>query len=95
VIDRAVRAARAGEPVGEHLEALGLRRTAEEPDAPADEEPGRTTLPARVAADAPRALLGGHVCPRGVCARREPRAVDQERPVCDIFDQALRFEPGN
>jgi hypothetical protein len=109
VIDRAVRAARAGEPIDEHLDALGLGRvepggtalggaapghTAEEEElADADPEPPRTTLPTRVADGAPRALPGGHVCPRGVCARRERRAVDEARPVCDIFDQALRFDP--
>lgn len=99
VIDRAVRAARAGEPIDEHLDALGLGRvdpgdTAEEPED-ADPETPRTTLPTRVADGAPRALPGRHVCPRGLCARRERRAVDEARPLCDIFDQALRFDPEN
>ncbi|MGX5186970.1 hypothetical protein ACWKT5_30470 [Streptomyces avermitilis] len=92
VIDRAVRAAREGGPIGEHLEALGLLpgRTADE----ADEGAARgTTLPPRVADGAPHALLGQHVCPRGVCTRREQRAVGEERPVCEIFDLALRFDP--
>ncbi|MGW7044651.1 hypothetical protein ACWGDT_18455 [Streptomyces avermitilis] len=92
VIDRAVRAAREGGPIGEHLEALGLLpgRTADE----ADEGAARgTTLPPRVADGAPHALLGHHVCPRGACTRREQRAVGEERPVCEIFDLALRFDP--
>ncbi|MGW3145408.1 MULTISPECIES: hypothetical protein [Streptomyces] len=89
-IDRAVTAARAGEPIEEHLAALGL------PQAPAprgtQEDEPRSSLPTRVTDAAPRALLGDHVCPRGVCARREQRSADAQRPVCEVFDLALRFE---
>ncbi|MEU2588832.1 hypothetical protein ABZ612_39720 [Streptomyces avermitilis] len=95
VIDRAVRAAREGGPIDEHLEALGLLpgRAAGDADE-ADEGSARgTTLPPRVADGAPHALLGHHVCPRGVCTRREQRAVGEERPVCEIFDLALHFDP--
>ncbi|MFI5686577.1 hypothetical protein [Streptomyces sp. NPDC051636] len=91
VMDRAVRAARAGEPIGEYLDTLGLR-TGPTVDraAPAQRGPA---LPTPVADAAPRALFGAHVCPRGVCTRREQRPADAERPVCEVFDLALRFDP--
>ncbi|MFF4543780.1 hypothetical protein [Streptomyces sp. NPDC001435] len=89
-IDRAVTAARAGEPIEEHLAALGLPLRRSAPDVQEDE--ARSTLPPRVADAAPRALLGVHVCPRGVCARREQRSAGAQRPVCEVFDLALRFE---
>ncbi|MFC9278971.1 hypothetical protein [Streptomyces collinus] len=100
VIDRAVRAARDGEPVEEYLSALGLlhARTAPESCGPDREagpgEPGtvRSTLPTAVADDGPHAVRGEHVCPRGVCARRERRRADRELPVCEVFDLALRFD---
>ncbi|MEU3981077.1 hypothetical protein AB0F77_13310 [Streptomyces sp. NPDC026672] len=90
VIERAVRAARAGAPLDEHLEALGLSRARTAVPVAEGEEP-RTTVP-RVAEAAPRALLGVHVCPLGVCDRREPRAAGEELPVCEVFDLALRFD---
>ncbi|WP_267885016.1 MULTISPECIES: hypothetical protein [Streptomyces] len=37
-------------------------------------------------------MPGAHVCPSGVCARRERRPPDQELPVCEVFDVALRFD---
>lgn len=91
VIDRALRAARAGEPFEEYLAELGLLpgRTAsgaEEPLLP------RSALPPALAADRPHAVPGEHICPRGVCTRRERRRPDQELPVCEVFDLALRFE---
>lgn len=86
-MDRAVAAARAGEPIEEHLAALGLPHGPTAPDA--QEDGARSSLPPRVADATPRALLGDHVCPRGICARRE------QRPVCEVFDLALRFEAEN
>jgi hypothetical protein len=85
-----VRAARAGEPIDEYLAALAVRLD----HAGAVPEPAHRggTLPTRVADAGSRAQLGVHVCPRGVCARREQRAADAERPVCEVFDLALRFE---
>ncbi|WP_333778018.1 hypothetical protein [Streptomyces sp. IBSBF 3136] len=100
VIDRAVRAARDGEPVEEYLSALGLLRArtaagAGETAGPVGSgEPGtaRSALPTAVADDGPHAVRGEHVCPRGVCARRERRRADAELPVCEVFDLALRFD---
>ncbi|MEU2052712.1 hypothetical protein [Streptomyces bungoensis] len=89
VIDRAVRAARAGEPLDEHLSALGLLRP---PPPPGAGDARSTTLPPAVAGAGPRTVPGAYVCPRGVCARREPRRVDEEVPVCEVFDLALRFD---
>ena len=99
LIDRALRAARSGEPVEEFLTELGLlnRPPVPEPERdgrwiPADGRP-RTTLPTAVADDGPHALPGEHVCPRGACARRERRWAGQPLPVCEVFDVALRFDP--
>ncbi|MFJ9815558.1 hypothetical protein ACIRU3_09835 [Streptomyces sp. NPDC101151] len=91
VIDRAVRAARSGEPVEEYLSQLGLLRA---PTAPESQDPGsaRSSLPTAVADDGPHAVPGEHVCPRDVCVRRERRRVDGELPVCEVFDLALRFD---
>lgn len=89
VIDRAVRAARAGEPIGEYLSELGLLRPTQPPPMG---DARSTTLPPAVADAGPRSVPGAHVCPRGVCARREPRRVDEEVPVCEVFDLALRFD---
>ncbi|MDX2595835.1 MULTISPECIES: hypothetical protein [Streptomyces] len=100
VIDRAVRAARDGEPVEEYLSALGLLRAGTAPEGGetagpvGSGAPGtvRSTLPTAVADDGPHAVQGEHVCPRGVCARRERRWADRELPVCEVFDLALRFD---
>ncbi|MEU1403702.1 hypothetical protein ABZ471_15265 [Streptomyces sp. NPDC005728] len=91
VIDRAVRAARAGEPVEEYLSELGLLRA---PEPGQEDEPGaaRSTLPTAIVDDGPYAVPGEHVCPHAVCARRERRRADRELPVCEVFDLALRFD---
>ncbi|MGW1287506.1 hypothetical protein ACWD4N_28370 [Streptomyces sp. NPDC002586] len=92
VLDRAVRAARDGEPLAEHLAALGLPVNPAMP-SPAGPDVVRSTLPTAVTAGGAHAVPGEHVCPRGVCARRERRHVDQALPVCEVFDLALRFAP--
>ena len=98
LIDRALRAARAGEPVEEYLAELGLLNR---PPVPEPEPDGRwipagglprTTLPTAVADDGPHAVSGEHVCPRGACSRRERRGAGEQLPVCEVFDVALRFE---
>jgi hypothetical protein len=95
VIDSAVRAARAGEPVDGYLERLGVgaARTAGVPvGADEGEDTSRNpTRPPRVSDGAPHALPGYHICPREMCERREHRTADGERPVCGVFDLALRF----
>ncbi|MFG2498084.1 hypothetical protein ACGFSB_07660 [Streptomyces sp. NPDC048441] len=97
VIDSALRAARAGEPVDGHLELLGFGPPPAPPSAgdPEDLEEGESHRvshrPTRVPDSAPRTLPGYHICPQGVCERQERRAADGERPVCAVFDLALRF----
>lgn len=104
LIDRAVRAAREGEAVDGYLRELGLLPEPLPGPPPGDplgdplgDRVGNAqrggTLPPRVEDTAPHTLLGQHVCPRGVCSRSERRAVDGERPVCEVFDAALRFDP--
>ncbi|MFJ4949932.1 hypothetical protein [Streptomyces sp. NPDC088760] len=90
IVEQAVRAARAGEPVAEHLVRLGL--LAEDNEADTDGTDIRSSLPPAVADTGPHTVTGVHVCPRGVCARRERRRPDQELPVCEVFDVALRFD---
>ncbi|MEU2060215.1 hypothetical protein [Streptomyces sp. NPDC013455] len=87
VVDQAVRAARAGEPVTAHLLELGLLTTA----GPAADEV-RSSRPTSIADDGPHTVSGAYVCPRGLCARRERRRADQELPVCEVFDVALRYD---
>ncbi|MBL1084251.1 hypothetical protein JK359_20155 [Streptomyces actinomycinicus] len=89
-VDQAVRAARTGEPVEAHLVALGL--LGDRTDPVHSEPDGRSSLPTPVADDGPHTVPGTHVCPRGVCARREQRRPDRELPVCEVFDVALRFD---
>ncbi|MEU7580317.1 hypothetical protein AB0B50_22275 [Streptomyces sp. NPDC041068] len=93
VIESAVRAARAGEPVGEFLAQLGLGSRAAD-EGPADDDSVSRSLPPRVPDGTPHALPGHHVCPRDVCGRQEQRAAGDERPVCDVFDLTLRFVAG-
>ncbi|MFF8726024.1 hypothetical protein ACF073_05980 [Streptomyces sp. NPDC015171] len=94
LVEQAVRAARAGEPVEAHLGALGLLDAAPDEDE-VEERTGtdsRSSRPTRVTDDRPHTVPGAHVCPRDVCARRERRRPDQELPVCEVFDLALRFD---
>ncbi|WP_159014090.1 hypothetical protein [Streptomyces sp. NRRL WC-3725] len=55
----------------------------------------RSSRPTAVADDGPHTVPGAHVCPSGVCARRERRRPGQELPVCEVFDVALRFDAGS
>ncbi|MEU6665394.1 hypothetical protein [Streptomyces sp. NPDC046727] len=89
VVEQALRAARAGEPIEPHLAELGLLADPCDEDGESDFRSSRPTL---VADDGPHTVTGAHVCPRGVCARRERRRVNQELPVCEVFDLALRFD---
>ncbi|MEV5170186.1 hypothetical protein AB0L10_03630 [Streptomyces flaveolus] len=52
----------------------------------------RASRPTAVADDGPHTVSGAHVGPRGVCARRQRRRLDQELPVCEVFDVALRLD---
>ncbi|BCM70219.1 hypothetical protein EASAB2608_05553 [Streptomyces sp. EAS-AB2608] len=92
VVERAVEAARAGEPVADHLAELGLLDDAADEDREPAGDTTRSSRPTAVADDGPHTVSGAHVCPRGVCARRERRRPDQQLPVCEVFDVALRFD---
>lgn len=94
-VERAVAAARRGEPIAGLVGRLGLGAGAE-PAAPAEEDDGgdvsvRTSLPTGVHEAEPGAVTGVYVCPKGSCGRAEVRGAGSELPSCGIHDQALRY----
>jgi hypothetical protein len=87
LLEEALAAARAGEPIDAHLKQLGLSGSAE----PGEHEVERGSLPPRLGESASAYLSGLYVCPRDACTRQEYREVGTDLPACAIFDQALRF----
>lgn len=87
LLEEALAAARAGEPIGAHLKRLGISGSAE----PGEHEAERVSLPPRLGESASVYLPGLYVCPQDACIRQEYREVGTDLPTCAIFDQALRF----
>jgi hypothetical protein len=87
LLEDALAAARAGEPIDAHLKQLGLPGSAE----PGAHDPERGSLPPRLGESASAYLPGLYVCPRDACTRQEHREVGTDLPTCAVFDQALRF----
>jgi hypothetical protein len=85
-VERIVRAARRGEPVGDLIAALPGAADSEDGDAQA-----RDALPTRLSGVALPPVTGSYACPLDACDRVEPRRAGSPVPTCQVHEQALRF----
>lgn len=92
MLEDAVLAARAGQPVGPLLN--DLYEDDDEPENPGD-EPDSLPVPARPTVAYVAPASGIYVCPRSVCTRVENCAAGSSIPACHLHEQALRFVFGD
>jgi hypothetical protein len=89
-LDRAVAAAKAGEPVGEYLAELKITPVPAPTTDSGEGSDVRGLGPTDVGGE-PVYLPGHYVCPRDVCTRAVYRTTASGLPECDLFDLPLRF----
>lgn len=88
-VERVVRAARRGEPVGHLIAALPAATDGTDPED--GDAPARDVLPTRLSRVALPPVTGRYVCPLDACDRVEPRRAGSPVPTCEVHQQALRF----
>lgn len=93
LIERAVRAARRGEPIGQLVAALEAE-PAPDWDGGSESRGGvtRRGLPPRLSDVTLPPVTGGYRCPADACNRVELRRAGTSIPSCDVHQQALRFD---
>jgi hypothetical protein len=89
LLDRAVDAARRGEPFIEPLRRMGIALG--EPDEAASPQRSPSSPPWKPGP--PRPLGGLYVCPVGVCPRWSDRQPSGPLPLCHLHDRPLQFVP--
>ncbi|TDC77545.1 hypothetical protein [Streptomyces hainanensis] len=84
-------AARRGEPLREHLAALGPVGATHRGEPPAELPPD--TGPVELFGTGPgHVAVGAYRCPVGRCARRERPGPEDDLPQCALHGRPLRFE---
>jgi hypothetical protein len=84
LLEQAVTAAAAGQPIGALITELGL-------DDDATGLTPRNGLPTPVDDVGSAPVRGHYVCPTGACPRYAARQAGEPRPACHVHEQALRF----
>ncbi|GAA2464385.1 hypothetical protein [Streptomyces macrosporus] len=89
LVERAVRAARAGEPIDRELAELGLDASGMARIGAGDTARG-PALPPPVESEY-RPATGVYLCPLSACPRVETRRAGADLPRCDVHELALTF----